>query len=1251
MARKATIDYSKPFYIHSYDANEILVHMMRGAAVSAANYGAGLSVSLDSLKIQELCGKKEMKASFPSAFHTVGKGEYKKTYSEAMINVKFSGQDGFLQEDSRFSIPQINEDYEQYQKGITEFSWAEEIGKDAKGAYLEMLEHYRKNQSHYQKQRKETRNVGGSKRAVKALSLALDENYRVREAKTAISGTTVKLSLQVNKSDRNVTEDSTLLVYVTRKEETTGNCRILGVYQKEDVFIKERTGRISCAFDFRDVMEAVKFPTGVYECIPGEYVLFLGNAKESAEVEPVALLRVNERIEQARKDMSLAWLKESDWPLGDLEIAQDQLRDLSQLTFDFQSLISFKKCGKCYADLIKFGSEDLLTRVPMEAQWELKTSQALRIRGILYHCGITVKTRDGEKHYRMYKRSAGKAKSGSCLFILDELYDEMFDWTWMGHRFDPAKMYDLTSIKAYEALTLSNILKSFSLKPKNILLIESIEGAPVRGNRRIVCSEACPKISKGKSRKKRTEVSEESVELRIHTVSECAACPNQDCSRQMTTYRNKIWDGQALLDESVFEELFREEDGHVEPHGMVLLRNKFMKACAFQTRISAFYEDHQVQTVYDMFGGAHKASDIKLIITPDTLKVLKFAEVFEQTPKDLYREWLKNLSEFGVVKWDKSGEGRGSYKVGYQVLNTLPLSEACMEELFTPEKELIRKLWDDDALFLEHISTTSEKAKCIYELYHRLGPDYAKTADFINYKTQWISDYKRKLRRGEIHLAGDMYILCSMPYEMLWYSANAKKNAAGRVQLQQQLPVLLSKDEVYISGMQDDDPVMLCRYPHLSTGSVCTFRQKECTELDRYFRFQNGKDHSNIVVVSPWENNVMVKLGGADFDSDTALFIKEPVVLDAVAQLQRKDASFYEPLGIYGPGEDGLPIAQAGAALIGNGNQAPYTETELAKLDHSLSYSQTAIGSISNDVQLFNCYLWEELHALSESGGSVGDAEKAKLIYECILKLAVLNELEIDRAKHSIFLPPSTRKKVLETAYRKEPILSSTVIKSVRINKRERGETESLQKAYYLPSFLYEIKKERGNTSILLRGSKASERYWDCPPDYLAGAVSKLRKPRTLREDQLTVYLEMDGSKEQANTRQLKQIKERLCETIDRLSKLDKDRVEEDEKFEQRLQIRETFMAAFGKEKLTAKTLQYLIRDTLNVKEDKSEYWDAYLHKHRFKVMGLLLEALDPEKMFVSERNLAAFEAAMKGLYIAQIKECDENDELEDENS
>jgi len=127
MSKKIKTDFNKPYYINSYNADEVIFHMIRGTSLKTGNYDASFPVSLESLKIKELCAGKEISREFPSVFHVVGNGDNYKTYSDAVINIKFSNQGELLkwqngaQNRGVLAIDQIRKDYESFCKEGIDF--------------------------------------------------------------------------------------------------------------------------------------------------------------------------------------------------------------------------------------------------------------------------------------------------------------------------------------------------------------------------------------------------------------------------------------------------------------------------------------------------------------------------------------------------------------------------------------------------------------------------------------------------------------------------------------------------------------------------------------------------------------------------------------------------------------------------------------------------------------------------------------------------------------------------------------------------------------------------------------------------------------------------------------------------------------------------------------------------------------------------------------------------------------------------
>ena len=78
--------------------------------------------------------------------------------------------------------------------------------------------------------------------------------------------------------------------------------------------------------------------------------------------------------------------------------------------------------------------------------------------------------------YVRYKRSAGSAKSGSCLFVKKNLYNILNSWSKTGLNEEADHCLDnLTSYEAYRALSLSSLIKTLRLNPYNILFVKDFE--------------------------------------------------------------------------------------------------------------------------------------------------------------------------------------------------------------------------------------------------------------------------------------------------------------------------------------------------------------------------------------------------------------------------------------------------------------------------------------------------------------------------------------------------------------------------------------------------------------------------------------------------------------------------------------------------------------------------------------------------------------------------------------------------------
>lgn len=262
----------------------------------------------------------------------------------------------------------------------------------------------------------------------------------------------------------------------------------------------------------------------------------------------------------------------------------------------------------------KYFKYDADTRTYKRSDKPIPTDISCReIREHLYTHGFDI---DGI-HYVRYKRSAGASRDGRCLLIAEPLYADMIEWSSCDLSANNAS--DQASWQAYIALTLSSIESTIRLPKKSILIIRDRIS---RFTENVICV-------------KETDVHDLRAE------------------EEETEIENVIWDGEALLDAEIFN-----ANGY-GTRGMMLLRNRFFKTCAFNTNLQDWFFDNDITQVSRLAGytTARDIKDIKLVITESSVKYFKFMPKdmpFEQKCKrflDALYEG-KNSFVFGVVKAD-----------------------------------------------------------------------------------------------------------------------------------------------------------------------------------------------------------------------------------------------------------------------------------------------------------------------------------------------------------------------------------------------------------------------------------------------------------------------------------------------------------------------------------------------------------------------------------------------------------------------
>ena len=539
----------------------------------------------------------------------------------------------------------------------------------------------------------------------------------------------------------------------------------------------------------------------------------------------------------------------------------------------------------------------------------------------------------GGMHYVRYKRSSGSSRQGKCLFIDENLLKAMEKWGECGLK----PTGDLASWEAYKSLSLSSLKGTIDIPLNGMLFIQDCK------------SEFFEEV---------VSVEEKDGVL-VATTKE-------------TTIENDIWDGESLLDESLFT------GDYIEKH-MLLLRNKFFKSCGFKTKLQKWFKDKNI-TLDDLKARgfitlATDISQIVMVTTPNSMKFLKF--MGNKLTERNVRKWVEKVdSTFGVVKYDKRTKFFGGKMVqtSYQFINTLGFNERLVEELLKQSKDYLTTIRSDYDFMRYHFSDAykreqdegteelsdglAERSDVIFKLMG-INYDFKDTKLYYNFRNDVVESQKDRLKQGHILLSGTNAMLFGNGPEMLLalsseFDLHNKDNQSN----------ILAKGEIACKKFENGEKLVCARSPHITMGNLYCATNNLSNDIWDYFDLGE-----NIVCVNAIGENIQQRLNGCDYDSDAMLITNDKLIVETA--FKQKD-TFKVPV----------------CSIKSDGKKKP----SLSELDYNTS--ENKIGHIVNLSQKLNSILWDNLN-----GGS--DYESIQGIYEDVCKLAVLSGIEIDKAKRA----------------------------------------------------------------------------------------------------------------------------------------------------------------------------------------------------------------------------------------------------------
>lgn len=564
----------------------------------------------------------------------------------------------------------------------------------------------------------------------------------------------------------------------------------------------------------------------------------------------------------------------------------------------------------------------------------IKTSADLRHE--LYDVGFRC---NGEQYVRA-KRSSGSARVGKCLFINEKLYEPLLHFSSGGINFEYGEKVDLAAYESYISLTSSSIIDLLPISPDSILVIDDYDS---------VFTEDV--------------VATRNVDGRLVT------------SEENCEISNSIWDGQSLIDKSVM--------GVYQDKGMVLLRNLMFKSCCFNTNIQQWFADNNITEISQLNGKtrAKDISQIKLITTPNSIKYLKFSTL---------DDWFDHLyPDFGVVKYDKKPhyfEGK-LVEVHYQLLNTLQLSLEETQEFLKDSLDFAQALRDRPEVVRYYIkypdvdtltpmmSPMLSKNDIVYN-FLAINDKFTETKYYLDFLHDLLTSYYKTLKNGHVMVNGNYSTLVGNPIEML-------QQAIGTFNGESQLGI----GNIHSKRFAYNQTLLGTRSPHVSAGNLWLPYNVENEAIDKYFNFTE-----EILPLNAIGENVLQRLSGADFDSDTVLLTDNQILINAA----RRNYDVFK-----------VPSSFVKAQKI----QRYYTSEQQADLD--IKTSVNAIGEIVNCSQELNSLMWDKLY----KGATF---EEVRQISYDISQLNVMSGIEIDKAKKEFDVDNIKELKAIRDKYKDE---------------------------------------------------------------------------------------------------------------------------------------------------------------------------------------------------------------------------------------
>lgn len=680
--------------------------------------------------------------------------------------------------------------------------------------------------------------------------------------------------------------------------------------------------------------------------------------------------------------------------------------------------------------------------------------------------------------YIMLLRTSGKAKEGHCLFIRKELHRKALNYLTMGlwERMPDVQGAKIVEMSAYAPLITATAIEYIQIPMENIFVVKDQESSCFKKAITVKAKdivytrkekdytafeESVNRYGLTFYKKKAKEsygltyVDRKKQELEVYGI-DANLCPEKDvtyhkkgcyCDREneISEISNTLWDGMGIISNEIFPE---------NMEGFIYCRSHFFKSCLFRGNIQDYFRDYYgagYDTAYetDMTGRRMKVTDIKVIVTENSLKWIKFLDLMSKsgTMEDGFKYYSRIMKKdgeiFAIVKTAHGSKYGDLQRSSFQMNNTLlTTDEGVLEKIAAPSIEYCNKLKLDDEAFLKYLEVTGSARYSINNVLidlYKQNDEFRYMEWFKKKKKAKINELKdQRLKLGKLFQYGDNLVICGNPVAMLMCvtgQSSLDENCFRQFDDRIQCCTSRFKEGEMLAGF---------RSPHNSPNNIVYLENVYPDKIRTYF--PDLGDY--VIIINGIGTDVQSRLNGQDLDTDSVYTTNQK---DIVALAKK---AYTE-----------CPTIINGIKPDDNGE---YDKSMLSysKMDARISSAQYDIGLASNIAQLAISYWFD---------GGCKDKELEDVYIIC----SVLAQVAIDSSKRNF-----------------EIAVGSEL---ARISKLQCMSHEPRYPRFYADVQKYNNKNKRGKKPEI---KDSDIGFLNCPMDLLYRIVEKgvidLRKHKEL---------------------------------------------------------------------------------------------------------------------------------------------------------